>query len=155
YAERLTEGPERTRATAIARSVAVALAPPDPDRLRPVIALDVLYADHRSLGWGTTRGQAAFVRAVRTVREAVKDIEVHTDRPLALRTDALLVRRTVSGQRTDGGGQIRRRPIALWAFGPDGRLSHWEQYDHDDLEAALARFDALARPAVAVRLLEN
>jgi SnoaL-like domain len=155
HAELLPEGPGRARAAAIARSVSTVLGPPDPDHVRPALALDVRYADHRVLGWGPARGVVAFVRALRTLRDALPEVEAHTIEVLALRADALLVRRTVAGELRAAGDRYRRRPLVLWAFGADGRVTHWEQFDGDQREQALARFDALAAPPVRATLLES
>jgi len=155
YAELLSEGAARARAAAIASSVAIVLGPPDPDRVRPALALDVRYADHRALGWGPAHGVVAFVRALRTLRNALPEVESHTIELLALRADALLVRRTVKGELSAGGDRYRRRPMVLWVFGADGRVAHWEQFDGDQREEALARFDELAAPPVRPTLLES
>jgi SnoaL-like domain len=155
HAELIPEGSGRARAAAIARSVATVLGPPDPDRVRPALALDVRYADHRVLGWGPARGVVAFVRALRTLRDALPEVEAQTIEVLALRADALLVRRTVAGELSAAGDRYRRRPLVLWAFGADGRVAHWEQFDGDQREQALARFDELAVPPVRPTLLES
>jgi class 3 adenylate cyclase/ketosteroid isomerase-like protein len=155
HAELLPEGPERARASAVARSVPVVLGPPEPDVLGGVLALDVQYADHRSLGWGVARGLVPFLQALRTLRNALGEIEVRVAELIALRADALLVRRSLTGMPTGDGGPYRRHPIVLWAFSADGRVRHWEQFDGDQREKALARFDAVALPAQPVRLAEN
>jgi hypothetical protein len=155
HAERLREGPARTRAAEIARSIATVLGPPEPDRVRPALALDVRYADHRALGWGAAHGIVAFVRALRTLRGAMTSVESHTIEVLAARSDGLLVRRTVAGELTGSGDRYRRRPIVLWCFGADGRVSHWEQFDADQHDPALARFDELGAPPAPARLFEN
>jgi SnoaL-like domain len=155
YAEQLPEGRARTRASAIARSVAVVLGSTDPDRLRPVLALDVTYADHRALGWGPAHGVVAFVRALRTLRTALPDPQTQTIDVIAARADALLVRRTVTGEISGNGDRYRRRPIVLWRFGADGRVTQWEQFDDDQREEAVARFDELAAPLPPARLFET
>jgi hypothetical protein len=155
HAEMLAEGPARTRAAAIARSVAIALGPPDPDLLRPALALDVRYTDHRALGWGTAHGVVAFVRALSTLRDALPEAEAHTIEVLALRADALLVRRTVAGELNAGGDRYRRRPIVLWVFGANGRVTHWEQFDGEQREQAHARFGELEAPPARETLLES
>jgi hypothetical protein len=56
---------------------------------------------------------------------------------------------------TDGGGPYRRRPIVLWTFGADGCVAHWEQFDGDQRDKALARLEELAAPPPPMRLIEN
>jgi hypothetical protein len=155
HAELLPEGPERERAAATARSVAVVLEPPQPETIGEVLALHVAYTDHRSLGWGPAHGVVPFIRALRTIRGAAARLEMTTGELLALRADALLVRRIVTGVRTDGGGTYRRRPIVLWLFGADGRVTHWEQWDDDQRDEALAHFEQLATPRALARFVEN
>jgi hypothetical protein len=155
HAETRPEGLERNRAAAIARAVAAVLGSPDPEPIGPVLALDVQYADHRLLGWGPVRGVVAFLRALRTLRRALPDVEEHTIELLALRADALLVRRAITGTLDDGMSHYRRRPLALWRFDADGRVSHWEQFDGDQREQALARLDELATPPARPRIVET
>ena len=155
HAEQLPDGRARTRAAEIARSVATVLGPPDPDLVRPALALDVRYADHRALGWGPAHGIIAFVRALRTLRDAMASVEADTIEVLAAREDALLVRRTVAGELSGAGDRYRRRPIVLWRFGADGRVSHWEQFDGDQRDQALARFDELVAPPAPARLFDT
>ena len=155
HAEQIPDEPERTRAAAIAGSVAMVLASLDPDSIASALALDVRYADHRALGWGPAHGVVAFVRALRTLRNALPEVEAHTIELLALRADALLVRRTVMGELNASGDRYRRRPIALWVFGANGRVTHWEQFDGDQRAEALARFEELAAPPAPARLVEN
>jgi hypothetical protein len=155
HAETRPEGPERQRTAAIARAVAAVLGPPDPDPVGPVLALDVQYADHRLLGWGAVRGVVAFLRALRTLRRALPSVEERTIELLVLRADALLVRRAITGALDDGMSHYRRRPLALWRFDADGRVSHWEQFDGDQREQALARLDELATPTARSRIVET
>jgi hypothetical protein len=143
HAEQLPDGRERQRAAAIARSVAAVLGPPDPEPIAPVLAVDVQYADHRALGWGPSRGVVAFVRALRTLRSALAEVDAGAIEVVALRADALAVRRSITGELRDGR-RYRRRPVVLWAFDAGGRVAHWEQFDGSQREHALARFEALA-----------
>lgn len=119
------------------------LGPPDPDPIGHVLALDVHYADHRLLGWGSARGVVAFRR---TLRRALPEVEEQTIELLALRADELLVRRAIMGPLDDGIDHYRRRPVVLWRFDADGRVTHWEQFDNDQRDHALARFHELAAP---------
>src|SRR4029077_6007947 len=74
HAEQISGDLERTRAAAIARSVATVLASLDADSIASTLALDVRYADHRALGWGAAHGVVAFMRALRTLRSALPEV---------------------------------------------------------------------------------
>src|SRR5207249_3026973 len=56
YADRLPDGPARTRAAATARSVATILKPLQIDSVSAILAPDVEFADHQTLGLGSSRG---------------------------------------------------------------------------------------------------
>ncbi len=162
YAELLPDGPERERASATARSVsAMPLAGPiDIDRWASVFAPDIEAVDPRTVGFGSLRGAETFLHTARAFRELVEDPEGHVEDVLDLRSEALLVRWTNSGTPRGGGGSFERTLLMLWAFGADGLLTRWEQYDVHHVSAALARFDELAaaRPAprpVRRRVLAN
>jgi hypothetical protein len=154
HAEQISDGPERARATAIARAVAVLLGPPAPEAFGAQLALDVHYRDHRLLGWGTVHGVLSLRRGLRTIWAGASWLAARTDEILGLRADALLVQRTISGVNTSDGAPFVRRPLALWTFAADGRVHRWEHFDEEDREAALARFAELAAPP-ARRFFEN
>ncbi len=152
YAERCTEAPERTRAAAIARSVAV-MVRERPDRWPLAPAIERI--DHRTVGVGTVRGADELVRAVRAFFELVDDFEWRWEDIVALRPDALIVRITNVGTLGASGGDFERQLCQLWTFGPDGLLNRWEDWEPEQSADALARLDALtsppARPARRVR----
>src|SRR5262245_19750963 len=80
--------------------------------------------------------------------EIADDMVMRADEVLALRPDALLLRRTHSGTYRTGGGAYERPFIHLMIFGPDGLETRGEFFDADRAAEALARFDELtARPA--------
>ena len=98
----------------------------------------------RSAGGPRTESSRSCARCARcAVRCRRRDDTIEV---LAAREDALLVRRTVAGELSGAGDRYRRRPIVLWRFGADGRVSHWEQFDGDQRDQALARFDELVAP---------
>src|SRR5262249_57453315 len=81
---------------------------------------------------------------VAAVLELSNDFTTHTDDVVGLRPDALLVGWRTTGTLRAGGGAFERDLWLLFVFGADGRLRRWEQFDHERVDLALARFDALA-----------
>jgi hypothetical protein len=69
YADLLPDGPERTRAAAIARSVAAHVGPFDPDRYATVFAPAIEVVDHRILGTWSARGAEAGPQNLRALAE--------------------------------------------------------------------------------------
>src|SRR5262249_59347741 len=150
YAELLPDGPARVRAAATARSVAALVGPLDPDRLATALAPAVEFVDHRPIGFPSTRGAEALMRHIHSLFEAADDIVTHVDDILGLQPDALLVRWTTSGTDRTGGGAFERQLFILWVFGADGLVTHFEEFDADRGDEALARFDELTgAPAAA------
>jgi class 3 adenylate cyclase/tetratricopeptide (TPR) repeat protein/ketosteroid isomerase-like protein len=155
YAEVLPEGPARTRATAIAGSVAATGNLSDLERFAAAIAPDVEAVDHRTVGYGTLHGAEAALATLRALLELSETAAFRTDDVLALNTGALLVRGTNAGTLRDGGGTFERAACVLMVFGGDGRIMRWEQFDAEREEEALARFDALTTQAVAQPCFAN
>src|SRR5439155_8217078 len=82
--------------------------------------------------------------------ETTDDVTPRVDDILGLRSDGLLMRRTIVGTHRDGGGAFEIQAIRVWIFGTAGLLTREEQFDTDREEEALARFDELtAEPAAA------
>ncbi len=156
YAGRLPEGPERERATAIARSVAVSMGPFDPDRYASTWSPSIETIDHRFLATHSARGVVEGLRGLRAWLELATDFTVRTDDVLGLRPGLLLHKRTLTGIDRTGGGVFERQWILLEVFGSDGRLLRAEHFDADRDADALARFDELsADPAVRRRVSPN
>ncbi len=150
YAELLPEGPARTLAAATAHTVANMVEPLDPDRWIGVTGPIIDVRDHRSLGYPSGRLQRERFREVlRIVYDAADDYGNRIDEILALRADALLLRRTNYGTDRSSGGAFERVQITLWTCGPDGLLTGYELFEVDGDGQALARFDELSgAPAV-------
>jgi class 3 adenylate cyclase/tetratricopeptide (TPR) repeat protein len=149
YAELVPEGPERTRATATARSVAALLGPKDRheahlrQRGRSLLAPDVEARDHRTVGFGLLRGVEALLSAILSLRELSDEIDERIEDVLDLRSDALLARWTTSGTVRASGGAFALDLCMLFVFGADGLVTRWEQFDAEQDAEALARFDEL------------
>ncbi len=155
YAELLPEGAERTRAAAFARAVANNVGRVDTERYAASLAPDIESFDHRTVGAGQGRGPELFLNAVRSLLELAPDAANRFDDILALRPDACLVRQTNFGTLRASGGAYERPYLSLSVAGPDGRLARFEMFEPDQIDAALAAFDAStspsARPARRVR----
>jgi hypothetical protein len=146
HAELLPEGPGRTRAAATARSASALFGPIDLDRFAAVVAPDVHFADHRTLGLASARGAEALLGVLASLLESAPDATNRIDDIIALGDDAFLVRITNFGTSGLGGGAYERPFLIIWAFGADGLVTHSEQLDLYREEDALARFDELAAP---------
>jgi class 3 adenylate cyclase len=144
YAELLPEGPERTRATAIARSAAALGGPLDLARFAAAFAPAIEFVDHRSLGLASACGAEAVLGVVASLVESAPDSANRIDDVLALQSDAMLLRMTNLGTLSLGGGSYERPSLILWTFGADGLVTRSEQFDPDRKAEALARFDALS-----------
>ncbi|HTO55121.1 MAG TPA: nuclear transport factor 2 family protein, partial [Myxococcota bacterium] len=144
HADSLPEGPARLRARATARVIGVLMAPPALEPYRTVFAPDVAWADHRTLGFGSLRGSKALLGAFQSLFDSSAELAVRVEDVLALESNALLVRWTVSGTDRAGGGAFERQFLLAWAFGEDGLVIHSEQFDADDVDIALARIEQLA-----------
>jgi class 3 adenylate cyclase len=142
-ADLLPDGIARIRAAATAQSLSALLAPPDIDRIASAIASNVETDDHKTLGYGRARGAENVLRAIRIQIETAEAIAPRVDDVLALEPSSLLVRRTVSGVLRDGGGAYEKLMISLYVCGEDGLVEHWEQFDPEREEEALARFEVL------------
>src|SRR5262249_14107265 len=80
HAELLPDGPERARAAATARSVAVVLNTRDTDAVGAILDPGVEFFDHRTLGLlGSSRGAKAFLRGLDTLLELTADRTFRTD----------------------------------------------------------------------------
>jgi class 3 adenylate cyclase len=153
YAELLPPGPERTRAAATARSVALMHGSWEVDHTR-LFAPAVEVVDHRIMGTWSARGAKATVEHFRSVLELADNVASRFDDVLGLRPDAFLVRGTHSGTIRAGGGVYERPFLLLSLFAPDGLVARQEYFDPDRDADALARFDELVSAAPA-RRFEN
>ena len=151
YADRFPDGPARERAAATARSAAAYLGPWAPDRYETAFAPSIEVVDHRILGTWSTQGAEALLQNVRGWLSIADSIAIRQDDVLALRSDALLGRRTFLGTDHAGGGSFERTFLQLWVFGSDGLLTRLEYFDADREAEALARFDELTAEPAAER----
>src|SRR5262249_40557585 len=143
YAELLPKGPERARAAAIARSVAATRGPVDLERYAATLAPAVEGVDHRVLGTWSAQGAEAVLRNWRSLLAIAADVTLRDDDILALRPNALVLRRTHLGTDRASGGLYERPFLQLSVFGSDGLMERFEPFDVGDEDDALARFDEL------------
>ena len=136
-------GPERVRAAATARTVAVLAERFARDRLAAAVAPEIEVVDHRTVGFGSLHGAEEFMAAVRAMVALSERIDWRIDGVLGLRADALLVRNTRSGNQLAGGGEFEIALCELWIFGADGLITRFERFDAERQAEALARFDEL------------
>lgn len=149
HAELLPEGPERERAAATARTVAVWNGSIDVDRVAATTAPSMECVDHRSLNLWTARGAEEFFAQWRGQLDLATG-SVRYDDVLAAAPHALLVHQTFFGTDRATEGFFDHPLIALIAFGADGLLTRVELWEADRDAEALARFAALrARPGEA------
>src|SRR5262249_42606505 len=115
----------------------------------------VEYVDHRRIvGLGRLCGAEAVLDMMRTEAELSADVFFRMNDLLALRSDAILVRLTYLG--TDRGGGAHEKPLlSLCTFGGDGLVPHFERFDDDRVDDALARLDELTGKAPATPRVEN
>jgi hypothetical protein len=134
---------ERARAAATARSVAAMAGPLDAERWAVACAPDIEVVDHRTLGTWSARGREALMEHCRSMREVAGGAVTRDDDVLALRSDALLLRKTHLGADRVGGGAYERPLLTLRIYGSDGLTARIEYFDEDRDAEALARFDEL------------
>ncbi|MFI5053853.1 MAG: hypothetical protein ACHQDE_05780, partial [Acidimicrobiia bacterium] len=150
YAELLSDGPERERAAATARSVAALQRSPfDLDQWATALAPDIESVDHRILGTWSAHGAEAVRLHMRSLLDLVDGFAKRDDNILALRPDAFLVHRSTFGTLRAGGGPFGRDHLGLWVFGVDGLVTRWEMFDIGHDAEALARFDELLNRSVS------
>ncbi len=150
YAELLPEGPERIRAAATARSVAVWNGSIDPDRVAATTAPLIECVDHRILQLWSARGADEFLGQWRGQLDLATGSVRHDD-VLAVEPDTLLVRQTYFGNERTTGGFFDHPLLVLFAFGADGRLMRAELWEPGREAEALARFEEITGEAETQR----
>ncbi len=146
YAELLPEGPGRTRAAAVARSLGTMLLVPG-ELKAAFLAPDFASTDHRQLGTWSGQGATAFVDHLRALHKVADDVAIRTRDVLALGPNALLILRMHSGTERIGGGGYERPFLVLFVTDAEGRLERGEWFDAERGAEALACFDALVAGA--------
>ncbi len=152
YADLVSEGLDRDRAAATARSVATFMgAQLELDALREAFHPDVEYLDHRAVGFPSGRGVESLLLGFQSLFDVVDHFERRVDDVLALATHGVLVRLTTSGIARSGGGAYEHHSAQLWIFGPDGRVTRMEFFEGERGDEAIARFHELNEGPLAAR----
>jgi class 3 adenylate cyclase/ketosteroid isomerase-like protein len=143
YAELLPESAARVRAAATGRSLKALLGPFELARLAPALAPSIEFVDHRVAGMEPARGAEAYLGMLRALLEVADGVVTRVDDVIGLRSEALMIRWTNSGNLREGGGAYERRFIRLFVFDTAGLLARSEFFELDGETEALARFDEL------------
>jgi class 3 adenylate cyclase/tetratricopeptide (TPR) repeat protein len=154
YAETLPPGPMQVRAAASARTVEAAIGA-NSAAFEAACAADVEVLDHRAFGLGVSRGRDAATKTRSSITDVARDVAITIVDVLAASPDALLDRRTQTGELRSGGGDFHREFLHLVKFGPDGELTRAEMFDDADLGAALSRLDELSASPTMRRVRPN
>jgi ketosteroid isomerase-like protein len=114
----------------------------DWDRMRSLLADDIIHVDHRTLGSGILTGADEYMRRLRS------GVDLSDDRQLRV-TDVRLIdgggrvfASTIVG-RSDDGGQMEWLDLRVLAV-RDGKIVSAEQFPADGLDDAIARARELA-----------
>jgi ketosteroid isomerase-like protein len=144
HAELLPEGPARARAAATARSVAVWNGSIDLNRLSSAFDPSYRNIDHRFFGTWSTGSAAETLRHYRLQLDLAPDFAGRYDEVFAVNARALVARMTFLGTARDSGGPFENQLCTLIRFGADGRITHGEVFEAEQVVEALARFDELS-----------
>jgi class 3 adenylate cyclase len=145
YAQRLPEGPERNRASEIAKTVAAGAQSLDhPDQGGKRVAASAVSVDHRTLSAWSARGREEIAAQWRAQQNLADDLTVRDDEILALGPTAIAVRNTWRGVLRAGGGVFENVVICVIGYDADGLVERMDIFDSDREAEALARFDELA-----------
>jgi class 3 adenylate cyclase/tetratricopeptide (TPR) repeat protein len=110
-------------------------------------APDLVVHDRRRLGWETLRGPAAYVDTLRSLVELAPDVRLRVDH-VRMSDRALLWVAAWQGSRE--GGSFETPWIIVSEHDALGRVRRFDQYDLDQLDAALARLAALHPDAAPI-----
>ena len=115
-------------------------------RARTGLCDDFILDDHRRTGMGRQVGAEAHLAAVKVAYELTRDLSVHALYAAAVAPHGRVVLVRASGTLVDGGA-FESLCVVLVGY-RDERIAAFELFEPDSLDAALARFAALA-PAAA------
>src|SRR5262249_1030401 len=114
HAEHLPEVSERAGAAATARTLATLLAARlDVAALTPQLEPDLVYVDHRQLGFGTLTGAAAVIEMLLSLFEAVDDSVLLVEEVLAAVPNGVLLHWIPTGTDRSSGGRFERARLSL------------------------------------------
>ena len=128
---------------AVRRRLADAVRAGDAAAARAVLAVDITSVDHRRLGLGTRNADEWFesISVIYGFESATTTIAAQ---PIAWTDEALLYRHTID--TGEDLGDVSWNVFSVVATDGD-RITNWDNFDLDQLDAARARFDELASAA--------
>ena len=110
------------------------------DRIGALLSPALIVQDHRALGWGTICGPADYLALLKSLAELSPDAVIRADHMRGHDRGALIV--TMLRGTRDGG--IFEDPRVLVAeFDVQKRICRFDFYSPEQLDEAIARFDAL------------
>jgi len=121
-----------------------AFASRDWDRLTARLSPDLVVYDRRLIGWETLHGPGAYVQALRSLVELAPDVHLRLDH-VTMTEYGYLVITTWVGTRE--GGAFETPSLMVAELDGAKRIRRFDQYDMDDLAAALARLTVVAARA--------
>jgi ketosteroid isomerase-like protein len=117
----------------------------DIDGLLELVSEDYTLIDHRPIGWETPRGHDGFA-TLQTTTWATLDVRIEVGEVLAVSDRAIAM---VVGWVGHGGEEMGGGEFAAWMGRVttviDGRIVQVDQYEPEDRDAMLARFEELNR----------
>jgi hypothetical protein len=108
------------------------------------------FVDHRQLAAGGADTMADHMSSIRTMASLIPDLQIETAEILAHSASALMVHMVVKGTSTEGVAV--ELPLVVITVLDGDRMTHTESFDLAQRDSALARFEELNRPTLA---LEN
>jgi len=138
------------RVSATMQAFTRAFAARDWDALGALFDAGLVVHDHRRLGWETLRGPGAYLATLRALVELAPDARLRLDHVRGTAHGLLWVASWIG---TREGGPFETPWITVSEHDVLGRVVRFDQYDVEQLGAALARFAAL-RPD-PLRIPEN
>jgi hypothetical protein len=135
------EAADHPRVAATMRAFLRAFESRDWDALAAQFTPDLVVDDHRRLGWETLRGPAEYVRAMRSLVDLAPDVRLRLDHVRGCDRGLFWAARWLGTQE---GGPFEAAWLTVSEHDVRGRVRRFDQYDLDQLDAALARYAELA-----------
>jgi hypothetical protein len=124
----------------------------DWDALAAQFTPDLVVDDHRRLGWETLRGPAEYVRAMRSLVDLAPDVRLRLDHVRGCDRGLFWAACWLGTQE---GGPFEAAWLTVSEHDVRGRVRRFDQYDLDQLDAALARYAELAEAPHPLRIPLN
>ncbi len=125
-----------TRRAAVTRAFNRVFADRDWEAFDELLAPDLTVHDHRTLGWETLHGPAAYVQALRSLVDLAPDVQLRTDHIRMAPPRFLYVTSWVG---THEGGAFEAPSVIVSEIDDEGRIRRFDQYDLSQMDEAHAR----------------